>query len=187
MHRTFIAVDLPETIRTQLACVRRQIDDECGDIHWVSEDKLHITVGFLGDVTSEVLSAVCEAMARTAEVMYPLEFSLPAVGLFPLGKTPRMLWAAVDDYRSDLLSLHEAAYVELKRFGFSPEHRTYRPHVTLGRIKRVWNGPRLAKRMAHMVVPPSEAITAETLGVYTSELRPTGARYTEVAKLKLGR
>ena len=56
-HRIFIAINLPEEVKRQLA----KYQDTWNDLpaKWVSQDNLHITLVFLGYISDVELGEVC--------------------------------------------------------------------------------------------------------------------------------
>jgi len=73
----------------------------------------------------------------------------------------------------------------MQQFGIEPEAKEYQPHITLGRV---------ANKTLHnfsSVMEPDKAIEfgtipIETVILYRSDLRRTGAIYTPLSETKLG-
>lgn len=123
--RLFLALWPDETIRQQL--VQRR-----DAWHWprsaspVADDKLHVTLHFLGSVD----------MARVPELMEG--FRVP-VTPFELVLDTATVWhqsiAVLEPSHKPqpLLDLHAALAREVERLGLAVEERAYKPHVTMAR------------------------------------------------------
>ncbi|MBC7106394.1 MAG: RNA 2',3'-cyclic phosphodiesterase, partial [Firmicutes bacterium] len=64
--RLFVAVNLPEAVRARIAGLQRELALAGGDVKWVEEENLHLTVKFLGEVAPEGLPELQGALARAA-------------------------------------------------------------------------------------------------------------------------
>jgi 2'-5' RNA ligase len=135
--RLFIAVDPPgETA----AHARRIIDGlrRAGiEASWVNPAQLHLTLHFLGNNVDESdLHAICLAMDRACRDIEPFEVEYGGVGVFPNPTNPRTIWLGVRKGTDDLIRLHDALAALLEPLGYQPEDRRYRPHATIGRVRR---------------------------------------------------
>jgi RNA 2',3'-cyclic 3'-phosphodiesterase len=70
-------------------------------------------------------------------------------------------------------------------FGFKPEDRPFRPHLTLGRVKGRQHLLSLQQILLARREFTAEAFDVAELVLYKSELRPDGARYTPQFKAPL--
>ena len=107
------------------------------------------------------------------------------VGTFPNAHSPRVVWLGV---RGDMDALGEiAAKVEAAcvRHDFPPEDRPFKPHLTLGRVKSPKGRDALAKALGMFADASLGEFTADAVSVMKSELRPSGAVYTEMKRIRL--
>ncbi len=133
--RLFVAVDLSEQQRRQVEQLQQHLRRHMSGVKWSAPANLHLTLKFLGEVETTRLAAVLEAAGQAAALMNPFTLSLGGTGVFPDASNPRVLWLGLRDGSSDLQKA--AAYLDekLHQYGFAPDKRPYRPHLTLGRIK----------------------------------------------------
>ncbi|HLH32445.1 MAG TPA: RNA 2',3'-cyclic phosphodiesterase, partial [Terriglobia bacterium] len=61
--RLFIAVDLPNDVRDQLAEVQRALRPLTDSARWVAPESIHITLKFLGEVPEKQLEDIDTALA----------------------------------------------------------------------------------------------------------------------------
>jgi 2'-5' RNA ligase len=61
--RCFIAIDIAEKIRAELADLQQDIADNAGvrksDVKWVRPESMHLTLKFLGEIRDREVMDVC--------------------------------------------------------------------------------------------------------------------------------
>ncbi|TFW33270.1 RNA 2',3'-cyclic phosphodiesterase [Massilia horti] len=123
--RLFLALWPEQGIRDQLAQWRDAWRWPQGAAS-VPDDKLHVTLHFLGNQPSE---RVPEIMQGLAVPFAPFRLSLGQAKLWPHGI------AVLEPHMEpdELLQLHADLAQALVALGLLPEERKYRPHVTMSR------------------------------------------------------
>ena len=96
---------------------------------------LHITLKFLGEVPPGQIKNICAAMDETQSPPFGLE--LKGVMLF---NKSGIVAAKVGGDLAALYALYADVETALEKRGFEKEHRRYRPHVTLARKFRPFDG-----------------------------------------------
>lgn len=98
----------------------------------VSEDNLHITLAFLGMVTTEQADTVVAATKQLTAPKPPAAFSLQ---LNTLGywKRSKVIWVAPKQPPAALLTLAQQLKALALDCGLEQESRPYSPHVTLAK------------------------------------------------------
>ena len=67
--RTFIAVELPENIRSAILQPRNRLQAGLSGIRWVAPENLHLTLHFLGDIGPEDVARVSAALSAAVSGM----------------------------------------------------------------------------------------------------------------------
>ncbi len=189
--RAFVAVELDELLRVALAELQGQLKRApLGRLgRWVDPVGIHLTLKFLGDVSTGQLPELRTALHRAAREVAPFEFGLARLGCFPNIRQPRVIWVGVDEPTGALQRLQCAVERELGAAGFPPERRAFSPHLTLARV-RDQSQPReraeLGAWLQTQRVGRLGAMRAAELSLMQSDLRPSGAVYTclEAAALR---
>jgi 2'-5' RNA ligase len=127
MIRLFVALEIPEAIRTRLALLEGGVPGA----RWASEEQMHLTLRFIGEVDENVANDIDDALSGIRAPGFTLE--LAGVGEFG-GKKPHALWAGVRGSEA-LLHLQRKIQTALQRIGLPPEERKFSAHVTLARIR----------------------------------------------------
>lgn len=111
-HRVFIAINLPENIKKELAAYQNKWPEL--PARWTKPDNLHITLEFLGYVQDEEILEILKNTKEKASKHESFEVKLTKICYGPPGKIPpRMVWATGE---------------KIKEFDLVP-------HITLARVK----------------------------------------------------
>lgn len=188
--RTFIAIELDETLRSAIARMQGKFKRlaPSGSVKWVAPEGIHLTLKFLGDTPASRLDEIAAVLRVACAPCAPFEFSVEGRGCFPNTRRPRVVWVAVRDKGQTLARLQTAVERHVAPMGWPTEERGFSPHLTLGRVSKN-AGPAEAAAVGQMI----EKSVVEGIGVQRvtavnliqSELRPTGAVYTTLVSVPL--
>jgi 2'-5' RNA ligase len=189
MIRTFIALDLDDSVRHFLAEVIHQMAQELPSIRWVDPQGIHLTLAFLGYLTDERLAEAMQAAKATAPQAISFEIRLSHLGVFDTLLHPRVIWAGIDEPTGALQQLHLALNRELEIRGFTVEKRPFSPHFTLARIKEPLKPDErqsLLRLLKETKIASLSPYRVDRLSVMRSELLRSGARYTHLSDYTFG-
>ena len=127
MPRLFTAIEIPEPIRVRLSLLRAPL----AGAKWIEPENMHITVRFAGDIDGRTADEFVDFLAGVRA--RPFEVTIKGVGAFG-GRDPRVLWAGVEA-GEPLEALYRAHDRAARAAGLEPEGRTFKPHVTLARMR----------------------------------------------------
>ena len=189
MHkiRTFVAVDIDESVRRRAARLIELLAASVGNVKWVEPQNMHLTLQFLGDVPQTDVHEVCLAVQRAVTACAPFSMSLLGAGAFPHAGRPSTVWIGVDDGAQQLKTLQRCIQQKLKPLGFPPERRAYHPHLTIGRIRRgrVTGGAQLAQGLRDQQSFDAGRSMVDQVIVYASYLERTGPSYQAMSRIGL--
>jgi len=193
MLRLFVALLLPDSVRTRVCAVQDYLRESIGDegIRWVPEEQLHYTLKFLGEVQETELDTVCEGIACATACILPWEMTVARIGTFPRRGNPQNLWIGATEGVPVLKKAAEYIDQELKERGFAEEAKEFVPHVTLARMKTREGEEMVAKILPTIETDPLLLADCGTLLVrecllMQSLLRPGGPIYTPVETFAFG-
>lgn len=169
----FLAVSLPETVKDALEEWRERHKKELPFQSWVHRDDYHITLVFLGEVSSSILSRIQEEMQQLS-INRRFSITVQGIGTFGLVERPRVLWAGIT-HPPELFALQKQAYHFCSALGFSLETRPYRPHITLGRR---WRGEHPLTDLQQQELYEL-SFSVEKITLYKSHLQRT-PKYEEI-------
>ncbi len=101
----------------------------------VELENLHFTWQFLGDVEDDVAPRIKQALEPLSGSL-PIRLDFEGLGCFPNPARPRVLFANIYNPGGELLSTWKKIIQTTKEFGFTPDKKPFRPHLTMMRIKR---------------------------------------------------
>ena len=185
--RVFCAIELPAEVRARaaehIARLRKAVPDVRAS--WEREEKLHITLKFLGEVEAGRVEALSVAASRATGQARPFNLALAGAGAFPPRGLPRILWLGINDSSGALARLHGRLEDECAAAGFEREGRPFHPHLTLARMRSPQGSRGLAQVHQETDFEPMEFAVTE-LVVMRSELGEGGSRYTEISRHAFG-
>jgi 2'-5' RNA ligase len=129
MHRLFVALRPPPPTRALCLSV---MDEGLPGWNWQTEDLLHVTLRFIGEVDGRVADDIVTALSAIHAP--PIDMSITGVGWFDQ-RGGGTLFARVGP-REQLAALHAKVDRALSGVGLEPEGRAYLPHITLARGRR---------------------------------------------------
>jgi RNA 2',3'-cyclic 3'-phosphodiesterase len=176
----FVALDLPEPQRGELAAWRDDLIAGRRELRPVAAEYLHVTLAFLGWQDEAAAEAIAAAAFGAAGGLGPP--LLTPAGVRPLPpRGPRLFALDLEDFEGRCVALQDGVSRALAAERvYRPEKRPFWPHVTLARVKR---GARAEPLPEHPA--PSEPMEAGELTLYRSTLRPQGALYEPLARARL--
>ena len=179
MLRLFLAVDLPEPVRHEVATLCTQVDK----IRWVKPHQLHITLRFMGQTPGGALADVRD---RLTSVDIPaFDLAVRGAGVFPGGastKRARVLWLGLEPVEP-LVRLKHAIDACL---GPDTErgNREFSPHLTLARFTERPD-PTLTRFLSQHQAYRSARFQVACFKLYQSTLHSSGAVHEVVATYPL--
>jgi len=185
--RSFLAVDPPQEIIDAIGMIQDRLRKNIhGDIRWVRPQGIHLTLKFFGTISESDVANISRVVENTTSTIAPFTLGIKRVGAFPDVKRPRVLWLGMDGDVDTLILLQKEVDAELHKYGFEKEDRTFRPHLTLARIKDPRGVIGLAKIMVKRENYEAGSFSAAGLNLFKSELTPKGAIYTKLAYFPFG-
>jgi 2'-5' RNA ligase len=177
MHRLFVAIRPPSAIRKMLLGAMGGVSGA----RWQSEDQLHLTLRFIGEVDRHRAGDVHAALGAVHQPSFAL--SLNGIGAFERRGLADAVWAGVTPHEP-LRALHKKVDAALARVGIAPDERAYLPHITLARLKRS-SGP-VGNLLESAGGLSSPAFTVDHFALFESDLTAEAAVYSMVERYPLG-
>jgi 2'-5' RNA ligase len=188
--RLFIALDIDEEIHQRIGRFLDGVSGFAPDARWVRLESLHITLKFIGEQPSEMVSALQDRLKGVSVPRFEVTFA--GFGFFPTPKSPRVFWIGIQA-GPELQHLAAAIDDATAQLGIPKEDRAFSPHLTLARKSGASGAPRsqkgdgpnrvfqrLQEKLATMPVLEFGTMTAREFFLYQSQLSRSGSRYTKL-------
>ncbi|MDI3473449.1 MAG: 2,3-cyclic 3-phosphodiesterase [Thermotogaceae bacterium] len=178
--RTFIAIETNQKVREITQSIVEKLTRRRFIATWVKPENVHLTLFFLGEITEEIASQICERLKKRLLGFPSFHLEVGGFGYFR-GRNgrPRVFWLGVkEDQR--LLMLYREILNELRKFSFEfPD--SFTPHITIGRVKSV---PPKWKSLVSDLEYETIILPVDGINVYSSVLTPDGPIYSVFSEIK---
>jgi 2'-5' RNA ligase len=182
--RTFIAVNLPDEIKKNVAEATASLKKIDSGIKWVEPENLHLTLKFLGWVEDKRLPEVVEIAGKVIASSFKLK--LAGVGSFPEGKSPRVLWVDIIEGAAELKPLADRLEKDYSSAGFRAEEREFSPHLTIGRVKEKRGIDKVIEEMGKLKEAVFGECVIDRMDIMKSTLTRKGPVYEVYKSIELG-
>ncbi|HEX5398596.1 MAG TPA: RNA 2',3'-cyclic phosphodiesterase [Verrucomicrobiae bacterium] len=182
--RLFVAIAIPDSVRNEMIRVQQELKPlALGDVRWVNPEQLHLTLKFLGNVPAGSITEVKHSLAEACAGVRPFHLRANGVGFFPNARSPRVVWAGIEDDENVLAGLQVQVERLLAPFTEKPGAESFHAHATLGRFQkyRRHKTEGLLQRALKLGGHVFGGWRVEEAGLFQSELSSNGARHTRVA------
>lgn len=176
--RLFMAVPAAPAVRSAAGKILQSLRGR-GDVRWVTPERLHLTLKFLGETPGERMPEIIAALEKSSNKFSPFVVELRGVGAFPNLRKPQTIWLGIG--RGERLAdLAETVDGTLHVLGFEREKRAFRPHLTLGRLRSLKGGRELTQALEAAQADPAGPVEwpVTEVQLVQSVLRPSGPEYT---------
>jgi 2'-5' RNA ligase len=180
-HRLFISLNIPGDIKNKIVDLRNSVIVNKSNYKWEKEDKLHLTLKFIGDVEENLIEKIIDKISFLKEEKH-FECELTGFGVFYQRKIPKILWAGINinpDPSGIILNLN----YELEQLNIPKEEKPFRPHLTILRLKG-FEGEDFINAFKNYKFNSLNFISNE-ISLRESKLLRSGSVYNEINKFIL--
>lgn len=133
--RFFAALEIPEESRDQLKKVQDKIRSLIPGIRITDNDKLHLTIAFIGEQEDEMRASLSAVIQEAVKDISPFQVTPAYIDGFPILHQAKILWVGVKGDTDKLFILRERVKDGLIRLGLDVDERRYIPHIAIGKVK----------------------------------------------------
>ena len=181
--RSFIAIQLPQELRSALRELAAPLQGLSLNVKWVPESNYHLTLKFLGDIAPDDIHGLTDHLQALAE-RDSFSLSLGGWGMFPDRKRPSVIWVGLG---GDLEALQRL----WKEYGGPPVRQAVIPATRVGIRTSPWAGfvPGITcdSLIARLQQTPAfdhiGSFTVTGLALMESRLSPSGPSYHPLSSL----
>jgi 2'-5' RNA ligase len=177
--RAFLALELSPEIKTALSDLLRKLKRLAPpSIGWVSEEGMHLTLKFLGEIDDGLAARVARSLRDVAAGTEGFPLTVHGTGRFPEGpRPPRVLWAGVAE-SPGLMDFQARLESALAALGLPPEERPFHPHLTLGRVRSSGGLRTVVDELERRREVVFGTMDVRGASLFRSVLKPGGAEHT---------
>ena len=134
MQRVFIGIPVDQQSQLRINELLRPIKKLHQDVRWEPDSNWHLTLAFIGNTPVAEVDNLLQLFGDTYQQEQRFEFRLSTMTRFP-GPSGRIV-ALVNDPTEPLHKLFQITKTFLERNNVDLDLKQFRPHITLGRIKK---------------------------------------------------
>ena len=184
MPRLFIGIGLPSTYRQALNPFIERISKLTdASVNWSKPSTWHLTLKFLGEMDETRIPAIRHALAAVDFTAFTMRAG--GAGAFPDARRPKVLWLGLAEGGEQCAALARSIEDALACIGIPREKKTFRPHLTLGRVRKPGPGDWKAA-LDHAAATDWPAFPVNEFFLWQSVLDPAGAVHTPLVRYPLG-
>lgn len=182
--RTFIAVEIPPQVQKKIQQATEPLRKAIGTslVRWVPVQNMHLTLKFLGDVSSASVDILSQMLRTEADTCPAFDMHISGLGSFPSLRRPRVLFIGIQA-PAELEALYRGIESACARLGYESETRDFSPHLTLGRVKpdaSALDQQRIRRVLEETKIDSLGTARVNSVHLYKSDLKPTGSVYTQI-------
>jgi 2'-5' RNA ligase len=185
MKRTFLAfkVETGEKLKDLVSTLAEEFKND--SVRWVNTDHMHITLAFLGDTTDETVKKVIALLDSICKGFGEVNFTITGLGVFKNIRDPRVIWAGIES-EDKFEKLFKLIREGIGSIGIVIEERQFKPHLTIGRVKRLKNRSTLERLIGQFGKTVFQEVSVSEVVFYESILQQSGPLYLPlyIAKFK---
>jgi len=187
--RSFIAIELPDELKLGLAQLEAQL--KLGKqpwVKWVDPYSIHLTLKFLGSIAVDRTGEITRAMEEAAQGISPFYLEVKGLGVFPNLRRVQVAWVGVSGEVDKLGQLQQRIESNLAHLGFTPESRTFTPHLTLARLRdqaSLDERQSFGQLIASTKFEAGFTIEVDAISLMRSQLTREGAIYSRISSVRL--
>jgi len=189
--RSFIAIELPDELKLGLSQLQAQLKTgKQLPVKWVDPYRIHLTLKFLGNISTDKISEITRAIEMATRGVSPLYLEVKGLGAFPNLRRVQVVWVGVSGELAKLSQLHQRIESNLAPLGFAPESRPFTPHLTLARLREqasLDEQQSFGQLIANTKFEAVYGFSVDSINLMRSQLTRAGAIYSRLSLVGLGK
>jgi 2'-5' RNA ligase len=174
--RLFVALSIPAEVRENLSSLIGKLQPADSRPRWVNPRNLHITLKFIGEVSSDSVREIGAALA-TVHAAQHVKLGFRGIGFFPNSRRPSVAWVGIES-SPNLAQLASDVNLALSPLGIPREEKPFVPHLTIVRFAETRLSLALKAEIEKFEGSSFGTLAATEFHLVESQRKSTGAEYT---------
>ena len=181
--RAFLAIDLDDDLKPKINKIIKEFKQIDTRIKYVELTNLHLTLKFFGDIDTNGLEVLEQAIANVLKDFEPFKINIKGCGSFPNKNHIKVIWVGIED-DAILKELHDKLDKEFVRLGFDKD-RKFSTHLTIGRMKSAKNKAKVKDTIEQFSDFEIGEMEVDKISLKKSTLTPQGPIYEDLTIFEL--
>ena len=188
----FLGCSLPDDAVSWLCAWQRHLQQKLSAtgleraVGWVRPESLHLTLVFLGPLQDRECQRLQDLLDGRFDSLSVLDTMIQSPRFFPKPTRPRGLWCPVIESGKRLQQLHGVLLSAVDEADLIHDSKPFRPHITLGRVRRRFQGRRELKGLPLLpgkapFQPHEQNAGLEQVHLFRTHASPQGNLYRRLA------
>ncbi len=152
-----------------------------GDLKPVERENIHLTLKFLGNVSTPRLGEVKSSLQQLTFPAFTAE--IKGAGAFPSLNHMNVIWVGVSEGWSQVEQIYEQVEKLLSGLGFRRENRPFSPHITIARVRSGRKRDEIANFLQHLSDESFGSVTVDKVRLKQSILSSSGPKYSTLLEV----
>lgn len=187
--RVFICFDLNVRTVSNLVLLQEELREPIaeigGKVRWTLPENIHVTLRFLGETDDDMVFQIRSKLRGVAKTHPMVETESVGTGAFPNAKVPRIIWVGTGKGCDEIITLQEDIETSLEQLGIQKDNRSFKPHVTIGRLKTGKQKVNIEPILLPHTDKQFGVSLVKDFALYRSVLHPRGAIYQVIERFPL--
>ncbi len=180
--RSFISIDLDDQqILSRVGSILSSLQAMGGDMKPVERENIHLTLKFLGNVSTPRLGDVKSSLQQLA--FPPFTAEIKGAGAFPNLNHMSVIWVGVNEGWTQVEQVYEQVEKLLSPLGFRRENRPFSPHITIARVRSGRKRDEMANFLQHLDDESFGSFTVDKVRLKQSILSSSGPQYSTLQEV----
>ncbi|WP_405306661.1 RNA 2',3'-cyclic phosphodiesterase [Methanobrevibacter sp.] len=181
--RAFLAIDLDDDLKPKINKIIREFKKTDARIKYVDLVNLHLTLKFFGDIDTEGLNLLEDAIANVLDEFDSFSIKIKGCGAFPNNNRINVIWVGIDE-DSIIRDMHDKLDKEFVRLGFDKDKK-FSTHLTIGRMKSAKNKNKVKSTIEEFSDVEIGDMEVTKVSLKKSTLTPAGPIYEDLKIFEL--
>ncbi|MBQ2666078.1 RNA 2',3'-cyclic phosphodiesterase [Methanobrevibacter sp.] len=181
--RAFLAIDLADDLKPKINRIIKEFKQIDTKIKYVELTNLHLTLKFFGDIDTNGLDLLENAIKNVVGEFEPFKINITGCGAFPNNNHIKVIWLGIED-DTLLRDLHDKLDKEFARIGIDKD-RKFSTHLTIGRMKSAKNKNQVKSTIEEFADFEIGEMEVSQISLKKSTLTPRGPIYEDISIFEL--
>ena len=181
--RAFLAIDLDDDLKPKINKIIREFKKTDARIKYVDLVNLHLTLKFFGEIDTEGLNLLEDAIANVLGEFDSFNIKIKGCGAFPNNNRINVIWVGIDE-DSIIRDMHDKLDKEFVRLGLDKD-RKFSTHLTIGRMKSAKNKNKVKSTIEEFSDVEIGDMEVTKVSLKKSTLTPAGPIYEDLKIFEL--
>lgn len=150
--RFFIALEIPQLNRQEIGTIQSRLLDLIPDARLTENDKLHLTIAFIGEHSPGLKEKLVEIISMAAKDLPTFNLTPSYIDAFPNLHIPHTIFLGVKGDVDKLFLIQERIKDQLAILHLEVDNRHYIPHIAIAKVQNIEISASLEQALENLII-----------------------------------